>query len=228
MMRWDSDQNRVVTISRGGKDYDIPSTKIIAEVTEFLKSLHKLYNKPVGLFVTFGGVTVGSNLTGMSRIIRKKGGRIAGALQLEAEHAMMFKGGNPLAKGKPDTNDISSIKTFIDRCGERASSGTNALHNIPGIMKYFSFLAYPPAAKYFLPRLKLNMDKCTACGKCAKNCPTNNISITDKAAFHGDNCLLCYNCVRVCNTGATDAGLFAAENVLRLASHVPEKKSAVY
>ena len=38
MMRWDSDQNRVVTISRGGKDYDIPSTKIIAEVTEFLKS----------------------------------------------------------------------------------------------------------------------------------------------------------------------------------------------
>jgi len=197
-------------------------------VIEFLNAIGTLDNLPVGLFVTFGKVTVGSNLSYMARKIRGKKGKVVGALQLEGEHAMMFQSNNPLAKGKPLDTDTSYIKEFVGRCMERANPSGNGIQHIPGIMKYFSFMAPPGIARRFMPAIKVTSESCNLCSDCVKSCPTGNITIQEKQVLHGNDCLLCYNCVRACTTGATGANLLSMDKGLRAMSKLPEKSAAVY
>ncbi len=197
-------------------------------VVEFLSALPEMNNKPVGLFVTFGGVTVGSNLAQMSRLIKKKKGRVAGLLQLEGEHAMMFKNEAPLAKGKPNEGDIPYIKRFVSLCLQRAAREDYSAKTAHGLMQYFSFLSPLPIAERVIPQVKLDSTKCTLCGACVENCPTGNITITEGVIRHGQDCLPCYNCVRVCSTAAADAKLQAMDKSLRLLSHLPDAPAAVY
>jgi len=197
-------------------------------VKKFLESLKDLDNKPVGIFVTFGSVTAGSNLSFISKIIRKKNGRIVGAMQLEAEHSMMFKSDSPLAKGKPFDDDVSCVKEFVSLCLKRASSSKGEIKKIPSTMKHFAFMAPPGIGIRLMPQLKFKNEICTLCGKCIEQCPTENIMIKDNTVIHGNNCLLCYNCVRTCPRGAVDANLSSMEIPLRVMSHLPEKNKAVY
>lgn len=44
-------------------------------------------------------------------------------------------------------------------------------------------------------------DQCIRCGICAKVCPADNISVTDRVAF-GDRCEGCYGCVHNCPKNA--------------------------
>lgn len=43
---------------------------------------------------------------------------------------------------------------------------------------------------------KLNIhENCSGCGICAKNCPTQNLSLLDGKAVAGDQCTMCYRCI---------------------------------
>lgn len=197
-------------------------------VKAFLMSLGDIPGKPVGLFTTFGGVTVGSNLSDMAGQVTKKKGRVVGLLQLEGEHSMMFKSNAPLAKGKPDESDIPHVNQFVELCLERAGKEDYRLTAMPGVMKNFSFLTPPSIAERVVPQLKFDTAKCTLCGACVKTCPTGNITVSDEKLRHGKDCMLCYNCVRTCPAGAVDAKLQIMDKALRLMANLPEKSVGVF
>ena len=50
--------------------------------------------------------------------------------------------------------------------------------------------------------LKIDKEKCNACGLCEKSCPFGAISVVDDAAQTNENCTLCGACVNVCPQGA--------------------------
>ncbi len=50
--------------------------------------------------------------------------------------------------------------------------------------------------------LKIDKEKCNACGLCEKSCPFGAIAVVDELARTNENCTLCGACVNVCPQGA--------------------------
>ena len=49
-------------------------------------------------------------------------------------------------------------------------------------------------------------DACNRCGMCGRICPTNNITVVEKAVTWGGHCTQCYACVHWCPQGAIEIG----------------------
>ncbi len=75
--------------------------------------------------------------------------------------------------------------TLLDKIGMAAVHGTmgKAIHRSDAAQKY------------------IVNDNCIKCGICAKVCPADNITVTDKVRF-SDHCEVCYACVHNCPKNA--------------------------
>ena len=51
-------------------------------------------------------------------------------------------------------------------------------------------------------------DACNRCGMCGRICPTNNITVTEKAVIWDGRCTQCYACVHWCPQGAIEIGSY--------------------
>lgn len=110
----------------------------------------------------------------------------------ENEMPRLVKAAHPTLMKIADT--ISSGKTLSIRVKTSAAAFKSGVINY-GFCKYML-----SKAKY-----KVN-DNCTACGKCVKICPVNNIELADgKPKFLG-NCMGCYACIHRCPEKAINLG----------------------
>lgn len=55
-------------------------------------------------------------------------------------------------------------------------------------------------------RFSVNTESCINCGKCANNCPVNNINMVNGTPQWSDNCTQCLGCIHICPTRATNYG----------------------
>lgn len=62
-------------------------------------------------------------------------------------------------------------------------------------------------ARYFGRNLRVNAN-CNSCGWCAKNCPSNNITMLNNEPSFGEDCILCLKCIYGCPRQALEAGRF--------------------
>lgn len=102
----------------------------------------------------------------------------------------------PLAKGRPDADDVGSARAF----GESIAA---TLERVPSIREIQPLEL--PGNRPFRDRPNFPVtspdvegDRCTACGACAAVCPTGSIFIGEKADTHAETCILCCVCVRAC------------------------------
>jgi len=49
-------------------------------------------------------------------------------------------------------------------------------------------------------------ERCITCGKCARNCPVENIRIEEKKIEFSDKCMLCMRCIHLCPKEAIQIG----------------------
>lgn len=52
--------------------------------------------------------------------------------------------------------------------------------------------------------VKIDKDKCDACGSCVEACPVEAIKVKDKATVNEDECIDCGTCVDECPNGAIE------------------------
>lgn len=55
---------------------------------------------------------------------------------------------------------------------------------------------------------KIKSRKCEGCGECAENCPSDAITVSDKAGIDIEKCIGCAACMAVCQQGAIGANMF--------------------
>lgn len=192
----------------------------VPQITSFISGLPGGKGSFAVPFVTWGAVTSGLALDEMGRMFTDKGYTVLGAAKIVAVHSMMWRSKDPLGGGHPDVNDDKMIEDLASKV--RAKLQDELINSLP-----LARLNYQPqeaqewlktvnidAAKTMLPPLQLVEEACTKCGVCEQECPAFAIVLNPYPCF-GDECILCYNCVRLCEEDAIKSDLSQIEAMLK-------------
>lgn len=102
-----------------------------------------------------------------------------------ARHSIFPK----VAATRPDADDIALIKDFAAKAVARLTTGYGVI-DIPGNRPYKvpgGIPVWPTASR-----------KCTACGACARLCPTGAINVASPRGVDKEKCIKCGRCIVVC------------------------------
>ncbi len=107
------------------------------------------------------------------------------AMAAVTRHSVMPKYGN----GRPDSDDISQIKEFSEKCRNEFVQRVNTVA-LPGNFPYRKYQSIP---------IKPKADKsCNKCGLCAKRCPVKAIDPQRLNKTDKNKCISCLQCVAKC------------------------------
>ncbi|MDY6972355.1 MAG: EFR1 family ferrodoxin [Thermodesulfobacteriota bacterium] len=193
----------------------------VPAITQFISQLPDTKGSYAVPFVTWGGVSSGVALHELGKMLEEKGYTLLGAAKILAIHSvMMIRSDQPLGKGHPDTRDDDMIRVLVKKVTASLSHGKTI--PLPSDELKYQPLDFQEkarnmnltVAKDMLPRIELNADLCNQCDICAQECPVRTIQL-DPLPQSGSDCILCYNCVRLCPENAFEADLSSIENHIR-------------
>ena len=157
--------------------------RIPSVVREKIKTLAGEGKKVVTIAV-YGNRAYEDALLEMNDILIQCGFTVIASAAFVAQHSIVPEVG----AGRPDAEDIKEIRTFA-KAVKNSTSAENV--HVPGNRPYKPGMNVPAAP--------LSLPSCTACGACAKICPTDAIAIVDgKMATDAAKCILCMACIHVC------------------------------
>lgn len=146
-------------------------------------------NTPVVVVALYGNRHYDDAVLEMSDIMTDCGFRTVSAAAFVAQHSIFPKVGAL----RPDADDMEDIKVFADKTKSLLESGFadialpgNRPYKVPG-----GIPIWPTASK-----------KCTACGACARLCPTGAIDVNAPTGVDKEKCIKCARCVAVCPSKA--------------------------
>ncbi len=146
-------------------------------------------NTPAVVVAVYGNRHYDDAVLELHDIMTECGFRTVSAGAFIAQHSIFPKVG----KARPDADDISDIKAFAERTltvlagdfGDISLPG-NRPYKVPG-----GIPIWPTASK-----------KCTACGACARLCPTGAIDPASPKGVDKTKCIKCGRCIVVCPSKA--------------------------
>lgn len=157
--------------------------RIPSVVREKIKTLAGEGKQAVTIAV-YGNRAYEDALLEMNDILKQAGFTVIAAAAFVAQHSIVPEVG----AGRPDAEDIKEIRTFAEAVKNSASAEN--IH-VPGNRPY-----KPGMNVQVTP---LSLPACTACGACAKICPTDAIANEDgNMATDAAKCILCMACVHAC------------------------------
>lgn len=171
---------------------------ILKDFIEENKSIWK--NKKIIVIATmalFSGDGAGCG----ARLLKEKGGTIIGGLHVKmpddiADVRILKKSfeKNQLIIQHANHKIKKVAKKF--KMNKATTQGLNYINRILGLLG--QRLWFANFQKYDSHKLKVNVEQCIGCGKCAKLCPMNNIMIKDDKAIARETCTKCYRCIANC------------------------------
>jgi ferredoxin len=120
---------------------------------------------------------------------------LAGAAFI-GEHSFSTKD-NPIAEGRPDTEDLGKAEAF-GRMVKEKINGLGPLESVPllEVPGHFPYRDRNPSLRVSPETIE---SACMNCGKCVEVCPMTAIRLHDKTLVtDSDLCILCCACVKNC------------------------------
>ncbi len=173
---------------------------------KFIKKLPKVENKQAFIFKTSGEPFHFNNASSFAlvRILKKKG-----FMPLIDEHFLMpynimFRYPDIISKHMYIHN-LKLVKVLVK---EVLSEQDYLPRYYPWtvIFAYLSRIQWL-GAKINGPLIHVKKSKCTACGLCIKNCPSNNIKMVNGYPKFDHTCTMCMSCVAICPFDAVRPGI---------------------
>lgn len=147
----------------------------------------------------------------MERILKRKGYRLTNEYHYVMPYNMIFRHDDgAAAKFFRTASELVPLDVEEILKGE-----ARRLPSLPlGSLTAAVFRIEHPAMKVNGKLFRVEEQKCLHCGKCVKNCPTQNISVGDDGKFvFGTKCLMCAKCSFGCPTAAIHIGILDAWRV---------------
>lgn len=150
---------------------------------------------PAVIIAMYGNRDFEDALVELRDIVSEVGFRVIAGGAFIGEHSYP-NDDKPIAKGRPDADDISVAKDFGASIKKKLLSENSDSPFIKGNVPYKERLGKSGATP--LTRDEL----CIACGTCKKACPTDAITITSVAVSDADKCIMCCACMKKCSKNA--------------------------
>lgn len=146
-------------------------------------------NTPVVVVAVYGNRHYDDAVLELHDIMTEQGFRTVSAGAFIAQHSIFPK----LGKARPDAEDMADIKLFAEKSAELLAKGFGEI-TLPGKRPYKvpgGIPIWPTASR-----------RCTACGACARLCPTGAIDPDSPKGVDKTRCIKCGRCIVVCPTKA--------------------------
>lgn len=118
---------------------------------------------------------------------------------------------NPIAAGRPDTEDLAAATRFGERAAAKLENGMSAAVDparlreprtpLWPMLRFIRFVLHYRRARKKHPLVSLpaaDGERCTHCGRCARACPTQAIAKGDELHTDAARCIRCCACVKIC------------------------------
>lgn len=163
-------------------------------------------------FVTYGGVSSGVALKEAGEELGKGGRTVVAGMKIAMSHRMTrafmdreFNGDLPKGPAEESirilANRIASLQYVPNPADARSALG---YYSIGTWLKAKVLFREEKWQRERYPKVAIDPDACSGCGKCVRSCPVLRLRKRDDGAVRqdGPDCIHCLNCVAECPKGA--------------------------
>jgi flavodoxin/ferredoxin len=180
-------------------------------VGDFILTLPPGNGQHVFMFCTHGAV-VGNTFPSMAEKFAARGYTVVGDFDCYADVSLQYGPKPYWTDGHPDEIDLEAAQNFgrtIVKQNYSIKEGGEAVPQYRRVTDEF-WCAYeelldPEFLKSIFPRLRINMEKCSHCNKCADLCPVGGIDVEADPPRIQDPCICCFYCEKICPEYAIEA-----------------------
>jgi len=180
-------------------------------VSDFIEALPDLAGRQWFVFCTHGSV-IGNTFPSVVERLKKKKISVIGYHDTYADGTLPFYPYPTLTTGHPDNIDLDAANSFgreIAERSQRIAEGDDAL--VPELAEVPAEWAQTAKSlnldfmDQMMPKLRVDMEKCTHCHICEENCPVEGIDIEADPPRIQEPCVYCWYCAKICPTLAIEA-----------------------
>lgn len=172
------------------------------DAIEWLQTIKAQYT-PTVCVVVYGSREYDDALIELRDTMIKAGGLPVACAAFIGEHSWSSSEA-PLAKNRPDTEDLNIAITFGKKIINKISfvSSIDDISEIivPGKYPYKDITEYKK--RFSSIDLVAVTESCFQCGVCSKNCPVGAIDSINSTLIDIEKCILCNSCVKMCSVNA--------------------------
>lgn len=181
--------------------YPVQYSTVPKILRDFIKENNTLWQNKKVFVIATTGLFSGDGAGTLGRLLQLCGAEIVGGLHIKmpdsiADERVLKR---PLEKNK---QLVKNAEKKLEKAVCNFKKGKPPQEGLGIICRMSGFLTqrflFGNKTKHYTNRLKIDTQKCVACGSCIKICPMKNIEIIDNTVKQNNQCTMCYRCINYC------------------------------